>query len=87
MTEKRARGNPNFVKGNKIGHRLAPPVLEGEATFMIGFRLPESLKSQFDLVPGTPTQKLRQAVELLIAHHQLSSELGLNNSQVSDNEN
>lgn len=61
------RGNPNFVLGNRLG---AAPLSEGEQTVTIAGRLPESLKAQFDALPGTASQKLRQAVELLLQHQQ-----------------
>ncbi|MGA7932779.1 MAG: hypothetical protein WCA35_04305 [Kovacikia sp.] len=66
QSPKPKRGNPNFTKGNRQGVLLAPPCIEGEPTFAIATRLPLSLKQKFDALPGSNSQKLRHAVELLI---------------------
>jgi hypothetical protein len=69
---KRKRGNPNFTEGNRLGVLLKPPVVEGEKTAQIATRIPLSLKAKFDALPGSVSEKLRNAVELLIQqseHH------------------
>ncbi|MBC8121432.1 MAG: hypothetical protein H7Y22_06285 [Gemmatimonadaceae bacterium] len=65
-TPRRRRGNPNFIKGNRLGVGLPAPIAEGEKTERVSTRLPTSLKAQFDALPGTASEKLRQAVEIYV---------------------
>jgi hypothetical protein len=75
MAGRRPRGNPNFASGpqaHDVGEatRFCPPLVPGESTVLISGRLPQSLKAKFDEIPGTVSEKIRLAIELLIEHHQ-----------------
>jgi hypothetical protein len=64
--KKRGPGNPNFVKGHEIGNRLHSKLSETESTVLVATKIPESLKAKLDTLPGTNSEKVRQAIELFI---------------------
>jgi hypothetical protein len=71
---KRKRGNPNFTEGNRFGVALPAPLEEGEKTERVSTRLPAGLKEKFDALPGSASEKLRNAVELLIQQSEHQAE-------------
>lgn len=71
---KRKRGNPNFTEGNRFGVALPAPLEEGEKTERVSTRLPAGLKEKFDALPGSASEKLRTAVELLIQQSEHQTE-------------
>jgi hypothetical protein len=64
--KKRGPGNPNFVAGHEIGNRLHPKLSKTEKTVLVSTKIPESLKAKLEALPGTNSEKVRRAIELLI---------------------
>jgi hypothetical protein len=45
---------------------LHPKLSKTEKTVLVSTKIPESLKAKLDTLPGTNSEKVRRAIELLI---------------------
>lgn len=76
-SSKPIKSNPYFITDNRNGKASPQPIIEGEASGRISTRLRLSVKAQFDALPGTASQKLRQAVDLLLQKQQSENMLDI----------
>jgi hypothetical protein len=69
-SSKPMRSSPYFIRDNRNSTASPQPIAEAEASGRISTRLRLSVKAQFDALPGTASQKLRHAVDLLLQKQQ-----------------